>query len=395
MPPTISLARIVLATRRRGQALVETMLIAPVLLLLLGGVADLGRAFYYKTAVTNTAREAAHWATLGPARDDTTVLDEVASPSQESFGICLVSGTTACPGGNGGLAPASVVHTAPGTLSPQQLANPPAPDAALTPGSSWLFIYPDFPGRTSLAPGMHWTEVASSSTVVTAESPIRGGLQAVARAAAGSLYAVEADATQTCYSWGPPTLSSSNFTATLNAGKYSVGPLTATLSLSSGSTGSARNTAKFTVFGPVGNPGFQQTWSSTGTSTGSIDPSVSTSDTVNLTATTATPGTYTYQVQVTSSSNCQQAMQPANFTVTFPPVPSPSPSPTPSPTATPSAGPTPTPVPTPTGVEPITPPHARQITCTVIYYFTPVTPLGLLAGNAVYIVGTATLQATY
>jgi hypothetical protein len=31
----------------------------------------------------------------------------------------------------------------------------------------------------------------------------------------------------------------------------------------------------------------------------------------------------------------------------------------------------------------------------VIYYFTPVTPLGFLTGPAVYVVGTATLQATY
>jgi hypothetical protein len=31
----------------------------------------------------------------------------------------------------------------------------------------------------------------------------------------------------------------------------------------------------------------------------------------------------------------------------------------------------------------------------VIYYFTPVTPLGFVIGSAVYIVGTATLQATY
>jgi len=31
----------------------------------------------------------------------------------------------------------------------------------------------------------------------------------------------------------------------------------------------------------------------------------------------------------------------------------------------------------------------------VIYYFTPVTPLGLVAGPNVYIVGTATLQVTY
>lgn len=41
----------------RGQALVEFALLAPVLVVLTLGVADMGRAFYYKEAVTNTARQ--------------------------------------------------------------------------------------------------------------------------------------------------------------------------------------------------------------------------------------------------------------------------------------------------------------------------------------------------
>lgn len=48
---------------RRGQALVETALLLPILMLLVMGSADLGRVFYYSIAVTNAAREAARQGT--------------------------------------------------------------------------------------------------------------------------------------------------------------------------------------------------------------------------------------------------------------------------------------------------------------------------------------------
>ncbi|HEV3095523.1 MAG TPA: TadE/TadG family type IV pilus assembly protein [Candidatus Dormibacteraeota bacterium] len=48
---------------RRGQALVETALLLPLLMLLVMGSADLGRVFYYSIAVTNSAREAARQGT--------------------------------------------------------------------------------------------------------------------------------------------------------------------------------------------------------------------------------------------------------------------------------------------------------------------------------------------
>jgi hypothetical protein len=40
-------------------------------------------------------------------------------------------------------------------------------------------------------------------------------------------------------------------------------------------------------------------------------------------------------------------------------------------------------------------PLGREITCTVIYYFQPATPLIFGTGQVVYIVGTSTMQATY
>ena len=44
---------------KRGQALVEMALMAPVLFLMVLGAADLSQLFYYSTSVTNAAREGA------------------------------------------------------------------------------------------------------------------------------------------------------------------------------------------------------------------------------------------------------------------------------------------------------------------------------------------------
>ena len=44
--------------RSRGQSLVEAAITLPIVLLLALGVTDLGRAFYYREAVTNSARQA-------------------------------------------------------------------------------------------------------------------------------------------------------------------------------------------------------------------------------------------------------------------------------------------------------------------------------------------------
>lgn len=63
---------------KRGQAIVETALLLPILMFLTMGSADLGRVFYYSIAVTNAAREAARAGTYydptsspaGNAQDD-------------------------------------------------------------------------------------------------------------------------------------------------------------------------------------------------------------------------------------------------------------------------------------------------------------------------------------
>jgi hypothetical protein len=58
---------------RRGQSLTEFALLAPVLIFLTVGVSDMGRAFYFKEAVTNTTRQAIRLAVL--PQNHTTVGD--------------------------------------------------------------------------------------------------------------------------------------------------------------------------------------------------------------------------------------------------------------------------------------------------------------------------------
>ncbi len=49
---------------RRGQSMVEFALMLPVLVLVIAGIFDLGRAFFASITITNSAREGARYATL-------------------------------------------------------------------------------------------------------------------------------------------------------------------------------------------------------------------------------------------------------------------------------------------------------------------------------------------
>jgi hypothetical protein len=62
-----------LARSERGQSLVEFALAMPFLLLLLLGIADLGRAFYYTVTISGAAREAAAFAAINPGASSGTV----------------------------------------------------------------------------------------------------------------------------------------------------------------------------------------------------------------------------------------------------------------------------------------------------------------------------------
>ncbi len=53
-----------LFTRGKGQSLVEFALVLPVMVLIVAGIFDLGRAFFASITITNAAREGARYGTL-------------------------------------------------------------------------------------------------------------------------------------------------------------------------------------------------------------------------------------------------------------------------------------------------------------------------------------------
>ena len=63
---------------KKGQAIVETALLLPLLMLLTMGSADLGRVFYYSIAVTNAAREAARQGTYYDPTSNSNSFDSFA-----------------------------------------------------------------------------------------------------------------------------------------------------------------------------------------------------------------------------------------------------------------------------------------------------------------------------
>lgn len=78
-----------------GQSLVEFALVMPLLLVIVLGVADLGRAYYYTSAIANAARVgAAYAAANGPS---TTAASVVAKACNET-GFVAYSASPACPG---------------------------------------------------------------------------------------------------------------------------------------------------------------------------------------------------------------------------------------------------------------------------------------------------------
>ena len=52
--------------KERGQELVEYALILPIMMLILMGILDLGRAVYYYSALHNSAREGARYGVINP-----------------------------------------------------------------------------------------------------------------------------------------------------------------------------------------------------------------------------------------------------------------------------------------------------------------------------------------
>ena len=77
-------------SRQKGQDLVEFALVLPILLLVVFGVLDLGRAFHAAIQMANSARVAARHATLHVQATDSEIKD-VGVQEANSSGINLVS----------------------------------------------------------------------------------------------------------------------------------------------------------------------------------------------------------------------------------------------------------------------------------------------------------------
>ncbi len=89
--------------RQRGQSLAEFALLLPLLLTILFGTIDLGRAFYTYVSLTNAAREAARYAAVnGTAASSSEVQGEFTSGGADISGCAAGSLTFSGSGGGRG-----------------------------------------------------------------------------------------------------------------------------------------------------------------------------------------------------------------------------------------------------------------------------------------------------
>jgi Flp pilus assembly protein TadG len=81
----------------KGQSMIEFALILPLMVLVIAGIFDLGRAFFASITITNAAREGARYGTLHP--DKYSDMKNASIVEAQSSGITLGVGNVAvaCP----------------------------------------------------------------------------------------------------------------------------------------------------------------------------------------------------------------------------------------------------------------------------------------------------------
>ena len=140
-PPYVILKRPLL--EQRGQSLVEFAVSSVVLLLLVGGLVDIGRSIYVSEALSNAAREGArHGAWFDAPRQSHPYLDDAQIQAAVDAALASIS------------LPASVLKNPSGTTCPSASAgntlhNPPYASSAYPPSANqpWLYIcYNNTPG---------------------------------------------------------------------------------------------------------------------------------------------------------------------------------------------------------------------------------------------------------
>ena len=88
--------------RSRGQSLIEFALVLPLLLVLILGAMDLGRMFYTKIVLTNTAREGANYLAYFPGDRDNSyantelIIEAEATSSNVEYSALVVNYLNCC-----------------------------------------------------------------------------------------------------------------------------------------------------------------------------------------------------------------------------------------------------------------------------------------------------------
>ena len=143
--------------RDRGAVAVEFALVIPVLLLILFGVMDFGRAMFVKNALTNAAAQAARVASVHSAvtsNSESATVQAVASQVATQMGIQSMAGATGsvsvvkftlCPPDTATTASAAVASVTTGVgfswMLPRDLFNPGAGSDSITATATWLCVF--------------------------------------------------------------------------------------------------------------------------------------------------------------------------------------------------------------------------------------------------------------
>lgn len=165
-PPKTPLLRS--SMRQRGQSLVEFALSSVVLLLLVGGLVDIGRAIYISEALSNAAREGArHGVWFDAPRQSHPYLYDAQIKAAVDSQLATIS------------IPASVLKN-PGTTCPAStdgnaFHNPPYPNSAYPPTANqpWLYIcYNNTAGLDFTSPATNQGQLDLNVIVLYAYGPL-------------------------------------------------------------------------------------------------------------------------------------------------------------------------------------------------------------------------------
>lgn len=122
--------------RRRGQAVIETAMVVPLLVLIMLGCADLGRAFYLKLEMSGASRAGMRMAVLGPATD---IGNAVRSEPNSAIPNTAAAWGIFGPGGTDDCNPSSSGHICGDTLAcpPSHFAGGQVACFAIRPCLNW------------------------------------------------------------------------------------------------------------------------------------------------------------------------------------------------------------------------------------------------------------------